>query len=129
MTLQDRVRGPMQLEKVDVQDIRFQTIGAVTQITSITTGVTINTRAGAITTVSQTVAAAAEASFTVTNSEVAIGDVVVVGIRTHTSAGLFLPAVTATAAGSFQITIANHHATAAGDDVLIINFLVLKVKS
>jgi hypothetical protein len=41
---------------------------AVTQATSITTGVTCNAYSGVITTVSQTVAGGAEASFTVTNT-------------------------------------------------------------
>lgn len=98
---------------------------AVTQITSITTGVTCNAYAGVITTVSQTVAAGAEASFTLTNSKIAATDVVVACIKTHTSAGLFFVACTAVAAGSCQLTLTNLSA-AAGDNVLVINFLVLK---
>lgn len=101
---------------------------AVTQATSITTGVTCNALSGAITTVSQTVAGAAEASFTVTNNKVAATDVVSVCIKTHTSAGLFIPAVTAVAAGSFQISLTNL-AAAAGDNVLVINFLVHKAEA
>lgn len=99
---------------------------AVTQATSISTGVTCSAYAGVITTVSQTVAAGAEAQFTVTNTKVAATDVVVACIKTHTSAGTFIAAVTAVAAGSFQITLTNLHASAAGDNVLIINFRVLK---
>lgn len=101
---------------------------AVTQATSITTGVTCNAYSGVITTVSQTVAGGAEASFTVTNSKVAATDTVVVSIKTHTSAGLFFPAVTAVAAGSFQISLANLDA-AAGNNVLVINFAVLKCEA
>jgi hypothetical protein len=82
-----------------------------------------------ITTVSQTVAAGAEAQFTVTNSKVAATDVVNVSIKTHTSAGTFIPAVTATAAGSFQITLTNLHASAAGDNVLVLNFAVQKAEA
>lgn len=99
---------------------------AVTQATSITTGVTCNAYSGVITTVSQTVAAGAEASFTVTNNKIAATDVVSVCVKTHTSAGLFVPAVTAVAAGSFQISLTNLHASAAGDNVLVLNFIVHK---
>lgn len=99
---------------------------AVTQATSITTGVTCNALSGVITTVSQTVAAAAEAEFTVTNSEVAATDVVVACIKTHTSAGTFAVDVSTVAAGSFKLRLTNLHASAAGDNVLVINFVVLK---
>lgn len=97
---------------------------AVTQATSITTGVTCSAYSGVITTVSQTVAGGAEASFTVTNTKVRATDTVLVCIKTHTSAGLFAPVVTAVASGSFQITLTNLSASA-GDNVLVINFVVL----
>lgn len=99
---------------------------AVTQITSITTGVTCNSLSGVITTVSQTVAAAGEAEFVVTNNKVAATDVVVVSIKTHTSQGTFIANVTETAAGSFKICLTNLHASLAGNNVLVINFTVLK---
>ncbi|TIN10391.1 hypothetical protein [Mesorhizobium sp.] len=99
---------------------------AVTQITSITTGVTCNAYSGVITTVNQTVAAGAEAEFTVTNSKVAATDVVVACIKTHTSAGTFAVDVSAVAAGSFNLRLTNLDAAAAGNNVLVINFLVLK---
>jgi hypothetical protein len=102
---------------------------AVTQLTSISTGVTCNAYTGVITTVSQTVAAGAEAQFTVTNNKVVATDVVNVCIKTHTSGGTFIPAVTAVAAGSFQITLTNLHASAAGDNVLILNFAVQKAEA
>lgn len=101
---------------------------AVTQGTSITTGVTCNAYTGVITTVSQTVAGGAEASFTVTNDKVAATDTVVVAIKTHTSAGLFFAAVTAVAAGSFRVSLANLDA-AAGNNVLVLNFAVLKCEA
>lgn len=99
---------------------------AVTQATSITTGVTCNAYSGVITTVSQTVAAGAEAEFTVTNDKVAATDVVVACIKTHTSAGSFIVATSAVAAGSFKLHLTNLHASTAGNNVLVINFLVLK---
>lgn len=99
---------------------------AVTQATSITTGVTCNAYTGVITTVSQTVAGGAEAEFTVTNSKVAATDVVVACIKTHTSAGEFIVGVSAVAAGSFKLRLTNLHASTAGNNVLVINFIVLK---
>ena len=101
---------------------------AVTQATSITTGVTCSAYTGVITTVSQTVAAGAEAEFVVTNTKVAATDVVVACIKTHTSAGLFFVACTAVAAGSFELTLTNLGA-AAGNNVLVINFIVLKAQA
>ncbi len=99
---------------------------AVTQATSITTGVTCNSLTGVITTVSQTVAAGAEAEFTVSNSLVEATDIPVVAIKTHTSAGEFIAAVSAVAAGSFKIRLTNLHASTAGNNVLVINFAVIK---
>lgn len=99
---------------------------AVTQATSITTGVTCDAYSGVITTVSQTVAAGAEAEFTVTNANVAATDVVLACIKTHTSAGSFIVAVSAVAAGSFKLHLTNLHASTAGNNVLVINFIVLK---
>jgi len=99
---------------------------AVTQATSITTGVTCNAYTGVITTVSQTLAAAGEAEFTVTNNKVAATDVVVACIKTHTSAGSFIVATSAVAAGSFKLHLTNLHASTAGNNVLVINFIVLK---
>lgn len=102
---------------------------AVTQATNITTGVTCNALSGVITTVSQTIAAGAEADFVVSNDEVAATDVVVACIKTHASAGTFLVGVAALAAGQFTLRLTNVHASAAGDDTLVINFLVLKAEA
>lgn len=106
--------------------ITFEGQTAITQITSIATGVVCNALSGVITTVSQTVAGGAEADIVVTNSQVVATDVVVACIKTHTSAGTFIVGVATVAAGSFTLRLTNLHATAAGDNVLVINFLVLK---
>lgn len=99
---------------------------AVTQITSISTGVTCNALSGVITTVSQTVAAGAEADIVVTNSQVVATDIILACIKTHTSAGSFIVAPVTVAAGSFTLRLTNLHASAAGDNVLVINFIVIK---
>ena len=99
---------------------------AVTQATSITTGVTCDAYSGVIATVSQTVAAAGEADFVVTNPKVAATDVVAVSIKDHTSAGTFIATVSDVSAGAFTVRLANLHAADAGNNVLVINFAVLK---
>lgn len=99
--------------------------GAVTQITSITTGVTLNKACGQITTVASTLAAAAEAEFTVTNSEVAATDCVVLN-TTYAGGGTPLVQARTIAAGSFKVVITNLHASAALDAVVVINFVVIK---
>lgn len=100
--------------------------GTVTQASSITTGVTLDKLCGQIVTVSTTLAAAAEADFVVTNSKVAATDVVVVCIASTSSAGTPVAVVAAVAAGSFTIRLSNLHASAALDNTLTINFMVLK---
>lgn len=101
---------------------------AVTQATSITTGVTCSAYSGVITTVSQTVAAGAEAEFTVTNTLVRATDVVVACIKTHTSAGEFIVGVSAVANGSFKLRLTNLHSANAGNNVLVINFAIIPVR-
>lgn len=102
---------------------------AVTQATNISTAVTCNAYSGVVTTVSQTVAAGAEAEFTVNCDKVAATDIVVACIKTHTSAGTFAVSVATVAAGSFKLRLTNLHASAAGDNVLVINFIVLKAQA
>lgn len=102
---------------------------AVTQATSISTAVTCNSLSGVITTVSQSIAAGAEGEFTVNNSEVKATDVVAVCIKTHTSAGDFVAAVSAVADGSFKIRLTNLNAATAGNNVLVLNFVVLKAEA
>lgn len=101
--------------------------GAVTQITSRATGVTLNTICGTITTDSTSLAAAAEATFTVTNSMVAANDVVVCCVKSGgTTPGSTWASVTAVGAGSFAITVTNLHASTADTAALVINFAVIK---
>jgi len=99
--------------------------GAVTQITSASTGVTLNKVCGQITTVALTTAAAAEEVFTVTNSAVAAEDVIGLS-TTYDGGGTPLLSVKAVADGSFDVVITNVHATAALDALMVINFAVVK---
>ena len=95
--------------------------GTVTQLTSRTTGVTLNKVAGAITLFTAAGSATA-ASFTVTNSAVAATDTIVLSVKSATNK--YLAFVTATAAGSFEITFYTTGGTAS--DAPVINFAVLK---
>ena len=105
--------------------------GAVTQITSRATGVTVNTLSGRITTDTTSLAAEASAVFVVTNSTVAIGDVVVCSIRSGAIALNTDVVVSAVAAGSFSITVINNNVAAgiAETGAIIINYAVIKAVS
>lgn len=105
--------------------------GAVTQQTNRTTGVTLNTITGTITTNNASLAAEASANFTVTNSKVAIGDVVCVAIQSGTNGGNTAVTVVTVAAGSFVIKVSNNNAAAgtAETGAILINFAVIKAVS
>ena len=100
--------------------------GAVTQITSKATGVTLNTLCGQITTNNAALAANSRVSFTVTNSAVAATDVVLPsiasGISTGANYGFWVDAV---AAGSFRISILNNTAGSLSE-AIVFNFAVIK---
>jgi len=101
--------------------------GAVTQITSRATGVTINTICGQITTDTTSLAAEASAKFTVTNSSVAEADVIVISFRDAVALNTNC-VVTDTAAGTFEITVINGNVAAgtAETGAIIINFAIIK---
>lgn len=100
--------------------------GTVTQATSKTTGVTLNKVCGTITTAADSLAATTAATFTVTNSAVAINDVIVVNLRSgYTNHADYEVTVGGNAAGSFVVTIYNRTAAALAQ-ALVLNFVVLK---
>ena len=100
--------------------------GTVTQATSRTTGVTLNKVCGAITTNTTSLAAGATAKFTVTNSTVAATDVVTLSIKSGSTTDQTDVKVQGTAAGSFDIVVANRHLVTAETGAIIINFAVMK---
>jgi len=95
--------------------------GAVTQITSRTTGVTLNKTTGAITMFSAAGTTTA-ATFTVTNSTVAATDVVILNQKSGTD--LYDLMVTAVAAGSFNLTFRTTGGTTT--ETPVFNFAVIK---
>lgn len=99
--------------------------GSVTQITSSSTGVTLNTVCGRITTVALTTAAGADEQFTVTNSAVAATDVVII-TTTYAGAGTIMVSTSKVAAGAFDVVITNLHAANALNAVAVLNFAVIK---
>ena len=100
----------------------------VTQLTSRTTGVTINSVTGTITTNNASLAAEAAAVFTVTNNKVGINDVPQVAIQSGSNGGNTDLVVTTVANNSFNIAVVNNNAAAgtAETGAIIINFMILK---
>lgn len=101
--------------------------GAVTQATSITTGVTLNKAAGAITLYSSsTLTADTVTSFTLTNSTIAATDVVLVTWKTNVTHRVSIY-VSAIVGGSCKINMVNHDiATNLIVSNYVLNFVVIK---
>lgn len=99
--------------------------GAVTQATSKATGVTLNKLCGAITMHNAALAAAAEVSFTVTNSTVGARDVIIVNHAQAGTGGAYSVEANTIAAGSFRITVGNWSAGSLGE-AIVLNYAVIK---
>jgi hypothetical protein len=99
--------------------------GTVTQLTNKSTGVTLNTLSGRITTHNAALAAAAEVTFVVTNNQVAATDVPVVAIASGGTAGSYATVVSAVGSGSFSISLSNLSGGSLSQAV-VINFAVIK---
>lgn len=100
--------------------------GAVSQATDRSTGVTLSKLCGTITGQATSLAAGAEAIFTVTNTTVAIRDTILLSVVSGPTANTSVFSVSAVAAGSFDIKIHNLHASTADTGAPIINFAVIK---
>ncbi len=98
----------------------------VTQITTRSTAVTINAESGQITTDDTSLAGAASATFTVNNDKVFASDIIIAVIRSSPDADSIMELrVSAVAAGSFDLTLENLHATNADTGAIIINFTIV----
>ncbi|OWK34304.1 hypothetical protein [Fimbriiglobus ruber] len=100
--------------------------GTVTQATSRTTGVTLNTVTGQITTNATSLAAAAYAQFTVTNSTMGAADTVNLSIASGSNSGNSVAYVSGVAAGSFKITVYNAATSTAETGAIVINYAIEK---
>lgn len=99
--------------------------GAVTQLTSRSTGVTLNTVTGAITGINTSLAATTAVTFTVTDSAVAATDKILVHLVSGgaVTTSYYCSAVTA---GSFNITLYNENTVTADTTTPVMGFEVLK---
>ena len=97
--------------------------GTVTQTGSISTGVTLNARAGVITTVASTIAANADQAIVVTNSYVK-SDSVIVMTCLNTGVSIATAQTSAVADGSFTLLLANS-GNASFNSTIGIHFIVL----
>jgi hypothetical protein len=117
----------LSVQNLDVSgELYLGSWGTVTQITSITTGVTLDTKRGAITTFDPALAAAAEVEFVVTNNQVRAQSVVIVSVASGPADNEHVTAfVSAVSAGSFSIVLANLAAANQADGAMVINFAVI----
>jgi hypothetical protein len=99
--------------------------GQVTQSTSKSTGVTLNKPSGAITMNNASLAAGTAVGFTLTNSQIAATDVVLISIRSGATADSYDVTVDAVTAGSCRISLRNVSGGSLGDAV-VMNFVVLR---
>lgn len=99
--------------------------GAVSQITSKATGVTLNKSNGQITMNNAALLAAAKVSFVVSNTQCAATDVVDCCVASGGTANAYRASVTAVAANSFTVTVENITAGSLSE-APVITFVILK---
>jgi hypothetical protein len=97
--------------------------GAVTQATSKSTGVTLNTSAGQITMNAASLATVTNVTFTLTNSLLTAKDVLILNVTNGTS-GAYNAFVSSMTAGSATITLRNISAGSLSEAV-VLNFAII----
>ena len=98
--------------------------GNVTQLTNKSTGVTLNTGCGRITTHNESLSANSAATFTLTNSFITSGDVIVINHISGGTIGAYTFSPSA-GTGSATITIRNVSGGAEGS-ALVLKFVIIK---
>jgi hypothetical protein len=108
------------------QEIGYSTAaqGAVTQLTSKSTGVTLNKSAGRITMNNASLANQANVLFTLTNSMIGANDVVIVSVSGGGTSGAYWPYVASLSAGSAVLGLFNNTAGPLSEAV-ILNFAII----
>jgi hypothetical protein len=100
--------------------------GTVTQLTSKSTGVTLNKSAGQITMNNATIPANDVVAFTLTNSLISTRDTLIVNIGAGaTTPGQYTAYVTSLASGSAIIAVRNLVGSTSPSDALVLNFSVI----
>jgi hypothetical protein len=98
---------------------------AVTQLTSKSTGVTVNTSAGQITMNAASLATVTNVTFTLTNSLLSAKDVIIVNVASaNATAGAYNAWVSSMLAGSATITLRNI-TTGSLSEAVVINFAII----
>ena len=98
---------------------------AVTQLTSKSTGVTVNTSAGQITMNAASLASVTNVTFTLTNSLLSAKDVIIVNVASaNATAGAYNAWVSSMLAGSATITLRNI-TTGSLSEAVVINFAII----
>lgn len=97
--------------------------GAVTQATSKSTAVTLNTSAGQITMNAASLASVTNVTFTLTNSLLSIKDVLILTVTNGTS-GAYNAFVSSMAAGSATVTLRNISGSPLAEAV-VLNFAII----
>ena len=100
--------------------------GAVTQLTSKATAVTLNAICGQITMHNASLTHQTPVAFTLTNSAIAADDVVVVSVKSGGTAGAYLVSAGAVAAGSCSITLFNCQTAGNLSEAVVLSFAVIK---
>lgn len=98
--------------------------GAVTQLTSKSTGVTLNKSAGQITMNGAALAAGTTVLFTLTNSTLSAKDVLIVNVGSGGTSGAYWPYVANVGAGSAVIGVYNNTAGSLSQSI-VLNFAVI----
>jgi hypothetical protein len=102
--------------------------GTVTQLTSKSTGVTLNKSAGRITMNNEALAGNTAASFTLTNSLISANDVVVLNVSGGGTAGAYTTYVSSMTTGSAVVTLRNLTSGSLSEAV-VINYGILHGQS
>lgn len=100
--------------------------GAVTQLTSKATAVTLDKICGQITMHNASLTHLNPVSFTLTNSAIAADDVVVVSVKSGGTPGAYLVSAGAVAAGSCSITLFNCQTAGNLSEAVVLSFAVIK---
>jgi threonine dehydratase len=98
--------------------------GAVTQLTSKSTGVTLNKSAGQITMHNASLAAGTTVLFTLTNNTLSAKDVLIVNVGSGGTSGAYWPYVANVGAGTAVIGVYNNTAGPLSQ-AIVLNFAVI----